>query len=113
MLVLFEERQQLLDVLHSKPFADKAPAEAYTRLLDQDQYLCSIRTMYHVLDSRREVRERHDQLRHPIYNKPQLVATVPHQVWSSGSTSRRKTPSRLTKMTELKGATCRAGRRLG
>jgi len=77
-----QERQEVLDVLHSEPFADKAPAEVYAALLDQGQYLCSIRTMYRVLDSRKEVRERRDQLRHPTYHKPQLVATAPKQVWS-------------------------------
>ena len=69
-------------MLHSEPFADKAPAEVYAALLDQGQYLCSIRTMYRLLDSRKEVRERRDQLRHPTYHKPQLVATAPNQVWS-------------------------------
>jgi putative transposase len=76
------ERQQVLDVLHSEPFADKAPAEVYAALLDQGRYLCSIRTMYRILHSRKEVRERRDQLRHPTYHKPQLVATAPNQVWS-------------------------------
>jgi putative transposase len=76
------ERQQVLDELHSEPFADKAPAEVYAALLDQGQYLCSIRTMYRILDGQREVRERRDQLRHPNYPKPQLVATAPNQVWS-------------------------------
>jgi putative transposase len=76
------ERQEVVDVLHSEPFADKAPAEVYAALLDRGQYLCSIRTMYRVLDSRQEVRERRDQLRHPTYHKPQLLATAPNQVWS-------------------------------
>jgi putative transposase len=76
------ERQQVLDVLHSEPFADKAPAEVYAALLDQGQYLCSIRTMYRILHTQQEVRERRDQLRHPAYAKPQLLATAPHQVWS-------------------------------
>ena len=30
----------------------------------------------------REVRERRDQLRHPRYEKPELLATGPNQVWS-------------------------------
>jgi putative transposase len=77
-----EERQQVRDVLHSEPFVDKAPAEVYATLLDQGQYLCSIRTMYRILDEQQEVRERRDQLRHPTYHKPQLVATAPKQVWS-------------------------------
>jgi putative transposase len=76
------ERQQVVDVLHSEPFADKAPAEVYAALLDQGRYFCSIRTMYRILDDRQEVRERRDQLRHPTYHKPQLLATAPNQVWS-------------------------------
>ena len=77
-----QERQQVRDVLHSEPFADKAPAEVYATLLDQGQYLCSIRTMYRILDEQQEVRERRHQLRHPTYHKPQLRATAPNQVWS-------------------------------
>ena len=45
-------------------------------------YLCSIRTMYRLLDAAQEVRERRDQLRHPQYHKPELLATGPNQVWS-------------------------------
>jgi putative transposase len=77
-----QERQTVLAVLHREPFADKAPAEVYAALLDQGQYLCSIRTMYRILDEQQEVRERRDQLRHPNYAKPQLMATGPNQVWS-------------------------------
>ena len=76
------ERQEVLDVLHSPAFADQAPAEVYASLLDRGDYVCSIRTMYRVLDSEHEVRERRDQLRHPHYAKPQLLATAPRQVWS-------------------------------
>jgi putative transposase len=77
-----EERQGVLDVLHSEPFLDQAPAEVYAALLDQGRYLCSIRTMYRILETRQEIRERRDQLRHPNYPKPQLLATAPRQVWS-------------------------------
>ena len=77
-----EERKRVLDVLHDEEFADKAPAETYAKLLDQGTYLCSIRTMYRVLDANQEVRERRNQLRHPAYAKPQLVATAPNQVWT-------------------------------
>jgi putative transposase len=77
-----QERGQVLNVLHSEPFVDKAPAEVYAALLDQGQYLCSIRTMYRILEDQQEVRERRDQLRHPAYVKPQLVATAPRQVWT-------------------------------
>ena len=77
-----EERQIVLDELRSERFVDRAPAEVYATLLDEDRYLCSIRTMYRVLHSAREVRERRDQLRHPQYHKPELLATGPNQVWS-------------------------------
>lgn len=77
-----EERQIVLDELRSERFVDRAPAEVYATLLDEDRYLCSIRTMYRVLHSAREVRERRDQLRHPHYHKPELLATGPNQVWS-------------------------------
>ena len=76
------ERQTVRDVLHSERFVDKAPAQVVATLLDEDVYHCSTRTMYRVLDSNREVRERRDQLRHPSYQKPELLATAPNQVWS-------------------------------
>jgi putative transposase len=76
------ERQTVRDVLHSERFVDKAPAQVVATLLDEDVYHCSTRTMYRVLDSHQEVRERRDQLRHPIYQKPELLATTPNQVWS-------------------------------
>jgi putative transposase len=76
------ERQQVLDQLHSERFRDRAPAEVFATLLDEGTYLCSIRSMYRILEQAGEVRERRDQLRHPNYQKPQLLATAPHQVWS-------------------------------
>jgi putative transposase len=76
------ERQAVLDVLHVGRFADKAPPEVYATLLDEGTYLCSIRTMYRVLAEHGEVRERRDQLRHPSYRKPELLATRPNEVWS-------------------------------
>jgi len=44
-----EERQGVLDELHSERFVDQAPQEVYAALLDEGQYLCSIRTMYRIL----------------------------------------------------------------
>jgi len=76
------EREEVLDVLHSEEFMDKAPHEVYAALLDQSRYLCSIRTMYRLLEANQEVRERRDQLRHPSYAKPELLATAPNQIWS-------------------------------
>jgi len=76
------ERTAILDVLHAAPFVDLAPAQVYARLLDAGRYLCSQRTMYRILAAHREVRERRDQLRHPRYAAPQLLATRPNQLWS-------------------------------
>ena len=77
-----QERQTVLDTLRSERFMDKAPTEVYATLLDEASYLCSIRTMYRILDEEGEVRERRDQARHPDYKKPELLATGPNQVWS-------------------------------
>lgn len=77
-----DERQATLDILHCERFVDKAPHEVYATLLDEGKYLCSIRTMYRILAENKEVRERRDQLRHPAYQKPELLATGPNQVWS-------------------------------
>src|SRR5690606_6458248 len=38
--------------------------------------------MYRVLQERGEVRERRDQLRHPAYRKPELLAEQPNELWS-------------------------------
>jgi len=76
------ERQAVLDALHSPRFADKAPAAVWAALLDEGTYHCSIRTMYRILHDHREVRERRNQLRHPNYKRPELLATGPNQVWS-------------------------------
>ena len=38
--------------------------------------------MYRILEENHEVRERRDQLRHPHYAAPELLATAPNQVWS-------------------------------
>jgi putative transposase len=77
-----DERQAVLDVLHSDRFVDQAPAEVHATLLEEQTYLCSPRTMYRILAGAGEVRERRDQARHPAYAKPELVATAPNQIWS-------------------------------
>jgi putative transposase len=61
------QQQVVLDLLHAPRFADQAPAEVYASLLDEGVYHCSIRTMYRILDQHDEVRERRNQLRHPVY----------------------------------------------
>lgn len=76
------EKQDVLETLHSERFQDMAPHEVYATLLDEERYLCSIRTMYRILEENTEIKERRNQLRHPDYKKPELLATGPNQVWS-------------------------------
>jgi putative transposase len=95
---LTEPRQKtVLDVPHAPRFADQAakrtdaatsgqraqaPAEIYATLLDEGVYHCSIRTMYRILDHNDEIRERRRRSRHPVYQKPELLAEHPNEVWS-------------------------------
>lgn len=76
------ERSEVLAVLHALSYADLSPGQVVARLLDEERYLCSERTMYRILSACGEVRERRDQLRHPAYQKPELLATGPNEVWS-------------------------------
>jgi putative transposase len=77
-----DEKTRVREVLNSERFQDQAPREVYATLLDEARYLCSWRTMYRILAENQEIRERRDQLQHPIYAKPELLATRPNQVWS-------------------------------
>jgi putative transposase len=76
------ERNAVLACLHEERFQNSAPAAIYATLLDEGRYHCSIRTMYRILGSQGEIRERRDQLVHPAYTKPELLATGPNQLWS-------------------------------
>ena len=76
------ERADVLTVLHAERFQDRSPAAVHATLLDEGQYLCSIRTMYRILEKDGESRERRDQLVHPAYQRPELLATAPNQLWS-------------------------------
>jgi putative transposase len=77
-----EERQTILATLHSPRFQDRSPAEVYATLLDEGVYLASERTFYRLLAVQGETAERRDQLVHPAYAKPELLATRPNDVWS-------------------------------
>jgi putative transposase len=77
------ERGAVLEVLHSERFVDLSPEETYATLLDEGTYLCSTRTMYRLLAAKHGgVRERRDQLTHPPYAKPELLAERPNELWS-------------------------------
>jgi len=59
-----------------------APPQVYTTLLDEGAYLASTSTMYRLLRGHDEVRERRNQLTHPVYARPELMATRPNELWS-------------------------------
>lgn len=76
------EKAQVRNTLNSERFVDQAPREIYATLLDEGSYLCSVSTMYRILRENQEVCERRNQLRHPVFAKPELLATSPNQVWT-------------------------------
>lgn len=76
------ERQMILDLLHAEPFVDLAVPQVHAQWLDDGVYLCSVSTMYRILRANAEVKERRAQARHPVYAKPELLATGPRQVFS-------------------------------
>lgn len=77
-----KERAAVLEILDSPRFCDMPPDAIYAHLLDQGAYYCSPRTMYRILDSHKQVKERRDQLRHPQRSAPQLKAAAANQVWT-------------------------------
>ena len=77
-----KEREVVRATLNSERFMDQSPREVYATLLDENRYLCSIRTMYRILEADNASKERRAQLRHPEYKKPELLATGANQVWS-------------------------------
>jgi len=90
------EREAVLGVLHSERFVDVSPEETYATLLDEGTYLCSTRTMYRILAAKHGgVRERRDQLTHPAYAKPELLAERPNELWS-WDVSKLKGPAKWT-----------------
>jgi putative transposase len=77
-----EEKAQVRDTLNSERFVDEAPREIYAALLDEGSYLCSVSTIYRILRENQEVCERRNQLRHPVFAKPELLATGSNQIWT-------------------------------
>jgi putative transposase len=89
------ERAYVLEVLSSERFCNMAPLEVWATLMDDKVFLCSVRTMYRILEENKAVRERRDHLRHPEYVKPELLATAPNMVWSWDIT-KLKGPAQLS-----------------
>jgi putative transposase len=89
------ERAEVLGICHSSRFTDAAPASIVATLLDEGTYLASERTFYRVLSACGQVRERRNQLTHPAYVRPELLATSPNELWSWDIT-RLKGPAKWT-----------------
>jgi len=75
------EKETVRELLNSERFCDHSPRQVYAILLDEGSYHCSISTMYRILREHDEIRERRNQRRHPVYSKPQLLATRPNELW--------------------------------
>lgn len=83
-------------MLHSERFVDVSPEETWATLLDEGTYLCSPPTMYRILGAHHGgVRDRRNQLTHPPYAKPELLATRPNELWS-WDISKLKGPAKWT-----------------
>ena len=76
------ERETVLDILTSPRFVDMAPKSVFATLLDEGVYHCSTSTLYRILNANDQVRERRNQLTHPEYHKPELLAERPNEVWT-------------------------------
>lgn len=77
-----QERERVLETLNSERFVDQSPAQVSATLIEEGKYLCSLRSMYRILAAHHQTRERRNQLRHPSYAKPELLATGPNELWS-------------------------------
>ena len=77
-----QERAVVVETLHSDAYCDQPPAEVYQRLLEQDQYLCSVSTMHRILRDLGENGERRQQRSAQHHAVPRLLASAPHDVWT-------------------------------
>ncbi len=76
------ERGDVLEVLHSPEYVDLAPRTVYAMLLDAGTYMASASTFYRILRATSGTRPRRNELVHPAYARPELLATQPCEVWS-------------------------------
>ena len=77
-----DERTTVIEFLHSAPYGDQPPAEVYQRLLEQEQYYCSVSTMHRILRELNENGERRQQRPAQHHAVPRLLAKAPHDVWT-------------------------------
>jgi putative transposase len=78
-----EEKHRILEMLNSDQLVDLPASQAFTRLLDQGQYLASKSTFYRVLEELGAAKDRRQQRQRAHYETPRLLATRPNQVWTA------------------------------
>jgi putative transposase len=76
-----QERQEVRDLLYGDEFVDQTPTQVYAKLLDRGIYRCSARTMYRLLEDDGPCQTRTRMRTHPSYEKPEILATRPNQLW--------------------------------
>lgn len=75
------ERDHILALVNAERFADCSPREIYATLLDEGVYLCSWSTIYRLLRQNGQNVRRRERAHRP-YQRPELLATAPRQLWS-------------------------------
>jgi len=76
------ERVELISLLHAPQYIDCSPRTVYAMLLDAGRYLASVSTFYRLLRAAGETGKRRNELTHPVYAKPELLASAPRTLWS-------------------------------
>jgi putative transposase len=77
-----QECHELIEVLNSREFIDKAPRQVWATLLDRGRYLASPSTMARLLKAEGQSGERRAQARHEARKKPHLLASAPNRIWT-------------------------------
>lgn len=77
-----EQRQNIMNVLHSPQFCDATPRQVHAQLLSAGQVLASVSTFYRLLRAQQEAVPRRAQRPPQRHVRPQLMASAPHQVWT-------------------------------
>jgi putative transposase len=77
-----QEKETVRSLLYGEEFVDQTPTQIYAQLLDRGVYHCSARTMYRLLKEDGPCPERTRARRRPFYEKPEILATRPNQLWS-------------------------------
>jgi len=75
-----DERERVVTVATSEEYVNKSPAAIVASQLDTGVFLCSERTIYRLLPTDEMVHERRSVAMHPVYSKPELMATGPRAV---------------------------------